>query len=83
MNRPLDFKKMAAGIPASLMMMRKVIKDKTGRDPEIMGLITLAERQPDLFPAAAHADIKIAKDHICNVIYDNLSFNIKNKKGAQ
>ena len=82
MNRPLDFKKMEAGIPASLKMMRKIVKDATGHDPYVMGLITLAERKPDLFPAAAHADIKIAKDHICNVIYDNLSFNINNKKGS-
>ena len=82
MNRPLDFKKMEAGIPASLKLMRKIVKDATGHDPYVMGLITLAERQPDLFPAAALADIKSAKDHICNVIYDNLSFNIKNKKGS-
>ena len=73
---------MEAGIPASLKMMRKVIKDKTGHDPYVMGLITLAKREPDLFPAAALADIKIANEHICNVIYDNLSFNIKNKKGS-
>jgi len=82
LNRPLDFKKMEAGIPASLMMIRKVFKDKTGHDPGILDLITLAKRQPDLFPAAAHADIKIANEHIANCIYDNLSFNIKNKKGA-
>jgi hypothetical protein len=72
---------MEAGIPASLKMMRKIIKDATGHDPYVMGLITLAERQPDLFPAAAHAEIKIAKDHIANCIYDNLSFN--KQKGAQ
>ncbi len=82
MNRPLDFKKMEAGIPASLKMMRKVIKDATGHDPYVMGLITLAKQKPDLFPAAAHADIKIANEHIANCIYDNLSFNIKNKKGS-
>ena len=75
-------KKLEAGIPASLMMMRKVIKDKTGHDPHVLGLITLAKREPDLFPAAAHADIKIANEHIANCIYDNLSFNIKNKKGS-
>tara|TARA_Y100000592_G_scaffold35257_1_gene55965 strand:+ start:130 stop:351 length:222 start_codon:yes stop_codon:yes gene_type:complete len=73
---------MEAGIPASLKMMRKVIKDATGHDPYVMGLITLAKQKPDLFPAAAHADIKIANEHIANCIYDNLSFNIKNKKGS-
>jgi hypothetical protein len=73
-------KKLEAGIPASLMMIRKVFKDKTGHDPGILDLITLAKRQPDLFPGAAHADIKIASKHIADCIYDNLSFN--QKKGA-
>lgn len=73
-------KKLEAGIPASLKMMRKAIKDVTGHDPYTLGLIALAKQKPDLFPAAAHADIKIANEHIANCIYDNLSFN--KKKGS-
>ena len=80
MNRPLDFKKMEAGIPASIGDMRAIIHNATGHDPWVMGLIMMKKNDPDMFPAAYKKDLDTAHDHIVNTMFDNMSFN--KQKGA-
>ena len=79
-DKKIYWKKMEAGIPASIGDMRAIIHNATGHDPGVMGLIIMKKNDPDMFPAAYKKDLDTAHDHIVNTMFDNMSFN--QKKGA-